>query len=127
LALPDDRARLWLEMATGARIIGRIRSRADGKRWYIDFGRKWPGRFIYSFRGVAFETEDSARLFLAAIHMEISKSRRLADVLSEFAPLSSKSSLIETLVADWLKLFERKVSTDQRGERPVMRRGKDAA
>ncbi len=119
LALPDDRARLWLEMTTGKRIIGRIRSRADGKRWYIDFGRKWPSRFIYSFRGAAFKTEDSARLFLAGIHMEISKSRRLEDVLSEFAPLSSKSSLVETLVADWLELFERKVKTDQRGERTL--------
>ncbi len=92
------RATAWAAMAKGERRIGQVRSRPgkDGERWYIDFGRRWGPRFLYSFRGVRFESEHMAEAILSHVEMEIAKSRQLEDVLSELAPQASSGAEIST-------------------------------
>ena len=115
------RAIRWAEMARGERRIGTVRSRtgSEGERWFIDFGRRWAPRFLYSFRGVRFENAHMAEAILAHIELEVAKPRPLGDILSELAPEASADGSIETLVDEWLEIFERKVRIGDRQPRTL--------
>ena len=65
-------------MARGDQKLGKVRSRtfsSGSQGWYIDFGRRWAPRFLYSYRGIRFETRDFAVGVLSHIQVEVAKSR----------------------------------------------------
>jgi len=60
-----------------------------------------------------------AEAILAHIELEVAKPRPLGDILSELAPEASGESSIETLVDEWLEIFERKVRIGDRQPRTL--------
>ena len=116
------RARIWAEMARGERKLGKVVGYGGAKgstRYKLDFGRRWGPRFLYSFRGVRFESEHMAEAILAHVHMEVAKGRALEDVLSELAPQQSATSRIESLLRRWLELFGKRVAAGDRQPRTL--------
>lgn len=109
-------------MARSRDKLGRVvRRQGAGRedRWRIDFGSNWPGRFLHSFRGVAFESEEMARAILAHVEVEVAKGRPLHDVLSEFAPGGGQAAGIRTLLDRWVEVFRRRVETGSRAPRTL--------
>lgn len=110
-AAAERRALLWADMARGKRTVCEVRSRpgADGERFFIDFGRRARPRFLYSFRGVPFETRGMAEAIAAHVEMELAKERALEDVLSELRPGGGEAA-IAPLLARWVALMEREAA-----------------
>lgn len=116
------RAERWAALARGDQKLGTVRSRASANgspRWFIDFGRRWGPRFLYSYRGTRFDTREFAIGVLSHVAIEVAKSRDLADILSEFAPESSGDSDLEMWVGRWIELFEKKVKAGDRQPRTL--------
>lgn len=83
--------------------LGRVRPRRGSKRgWEIDFGRSATPRFLYSLRGIPFESREFAEKALHAIQLKVAQGVPLQHAVDEFAPLSSVRNRIETCLADYL-------------------------
>jgi site-specific recombinase XerD len=109
-------------MARGELILGKVlpySRKGRAQRWRIDFGRRWSARFLYSFRGIAFESEEMAQAILSHVELEVANGRALDDVLSEFAPETSASTGIEPMLRRWLDLFRKRVAAGDRAPRTL--------
>ncbi len=101
---------VWAEMARSGAPLGRVQPRPGADdRWRIDFGRRWGPRYLYSFRGVVFDSETLATSILGYVEMESAKGRQLPDILSELAPEAGDTADVKVFVDRWLALFRRMV------------------
>lgn len=108
-------------MAPGAKRLGRVDERkgVGAKRFRIDLGRHWPGRFLYGFRSIPFASRELADAVLSYIEAQVARGRALEDVVSEVAPDAAAVSSIDALMKRWLESFRRKVETERRQPRTL--------
>lgn len=109
-------------MARSKTKLGKVVQRKRGNRagnWRIDFGKAWHDRYVYSFRGVPFESEEMATAILNHVEIEVARGKSLVDVLSEFTPQASAASGVEPLLSRWMEVFRKRVEVERRQPRTL--------
>jgi integrase len=91
--------------------LGRIRSRREGREFYLDFrpyGRVW------SNRGIRITDGETARRLLEQIRGKVAEGKPILEVLAEFLPQSAKPNLVPIWLERWLDTKRREVEAGDR-------------
>ena len=102
-----DRAIRWALVGK----LGRIRSRREGREFYLDFrpyGRVW------SNRGIRITDGETARRLLEQIRGKVAEGKPILEVLAEFLPQSAKPNLVPIWLERWLDTKRREVEAGDR-------------
>lgn len=100
--------------------LGRVEERQGRPgRWRIDYGKQWPGRFIFTFKGVPLDSKELADAVATFVEAQVMRGRALEDVLAEVSPDGAGASVIEPLLQRWIEGFKKKVATEKRQPRTL--------
>ena len=91
--------------------LGRIRSRRDGREFFLDFrpyGRVW------SNRGIRITDEATARRVLEQIRGQVADGTSLVEVLARYQPTGANTNLVPSWLDRWLEIKQRQSDSGDR-------------